>query len=434
MLTLIKSFIKTISLPILYIGSIFVAFKTVSKETRIGFYLLVFLIPQTNLWHKLFAYPLGSSLLDILILSILLGIIYQGKGFIKTNNTKLIFILIIVSYFSLWNSSLRFSLPPPISTSNYLLEAWKDYARMVFLYFLALNFTKDKKEQEQLIFVITLVLLLITIRSFRNFSAGITFNYDNRDPGPFASYGLNANNYGSFLVDFGVLVFSLSMFTKERIKKYTYLLVTFLSISAMLFTYSRGAYVGALAALVFVSLRKRSLLIVVCILILSWQFVLPTSVVNRIAMTEESPGKLEGSAAHRVVLWEHANELFKEHPVFGVGFRGFAMSMPEGELKDTHNYFMLMLCEQGIIGFVIFLLTLLKSGYSGWRLYKISNCDFYKGLGFGLMACVVACSVTNMFGDRWSYFPTGGYFWILWGVVDRSILLVESSKSISEVS
>jgi hypothetical protein len=38
-----------------------------------------------------------------------------------------------------------------------------------------------------------------------------------------------------------------------------------------------------------------------------------------------------------------------------------------------------------------------------------------------------------MFGDRWSYFVLGDYFWIIWGLVDRGILIAETSNQETEL-
>ena len=69
----IKNAFKAVSLPALYAGSIYVAFKTAFKDARWGLYLLVFLAPQPNLWHKLFEYPLGKDILDVVFLAVLIG-------------------------------------------------------------------------------------------------------------------------------------------------------------------------------------------------------------------------------------------------------------------------------------------------------------------------------------------------------------------------
>ncbi|HUL38172.1 MAG TPA: hypothetical protein VLW47_10835, partial [Thermodesulfobacteriota bacterium] len=105
-------------------------------------------------------------------------------------------------------------------------------------------------------------------------------------------------------------------------------------------------------------------------------------------------------------------------------------SIPEGKLqrwKDTHNYYLKMLSEQGIVGLGLFLIVLVVAFRSGWRLWKAGKEGFEKGLGLGFMGCVLACASTNLFGDRWSYFEMGGYFWVLWGLVDRGILMAEDT-------
>ena len=429
MFTLIKESIKQLSLPLLYIGSIFLVYKTAFKEAKWGLFLLVCLIPQPNIWHKLFAFPGGKEVLDYLILSIFIGIIIQKKGFSKSRNSIFIVILLLVSYLAVWNSSLRYSLPYPISTSSFMFKEWKNYAEMLLLYFLTLNVMKEENDQKNILLIMSLVILFITLRSYRNFTGGVSFDYDKRDPGPFMWVGLGSNHYGAFLSHFGVFFLGLYFYTKEKYKKNIYLATFVLSITALMFTYSRGAYMAILGAFSFFSLKKRGLIILVVILFFSWQFVLPTSVVDRIGMTEESPGQLDNSSSGRIVLWKLAIELFNQNPIFGVGYDGFGMNVPKGELTDTHNYYLLMLCEQGIIGFILFIITIIKSFHSGLRLFRTSEDTFYKGIGFGFMGCVIACAISNMFGNRWSYFMLGSYFWLLWGLVDRSIIINASRRS-----
>jgi O-antigen ligase len=174
---------------------------------------------------------------------------------------------------------------------------------------------------------------------------------------------------------------------------------------------------------------------------LAWQTVLPASVVDRIQMTETPSGQLEHSAGGRLLLWEHALNLFHAHPVFGIGFGGFSMSaggiqlrtgeeLPENQ--DVHSFYMRTLSESGVIGITLLLYLLFKSFLSGWRLYSVGETPFYKGLGFGFMGCVMAVAITNLFGDRWSYFALGGYFWIFWALVDRAVINVNAARQLEE--
>jgi O-antigen ligase len=126
-------------------------------------------------------------------------------------------------------------------------------------------------------------------------------------------------------------------------------------------------------------------------------------------------------------LWDHAVDLFKNNPIFGVGFGGFRFTVPEGyKFKDTHSLYMKTLSEQGIIGIMLLLLIFSLALRSGQKLFKKGLTPFHRGLGFGFLGCVVAFMITNMFGDRWSYFVLGDYFWITWGLVDRAILMSDN--------
>jgi O-antigen ligase len=143
-------------------------------------------------------------------------------------------------------------------------------------------------------------------------------------------------------------------------------------------------------------------------------------------MTRGGVRGLESSVAVRLDLWNHAVELFEKYPIFGVGFGGFELTVPiKTEIKNTHNLYLKILSEQGIIGLSLLLLVFFMALKSGQKLYKVSKTPFQKGLGFGFLGCIVAFIITNMFGDRWSYFVLGDYFWITWGLVDSEILMAD---------
>jgi hypothetical protein len=143
-------------------------------------------------------------------------------------------------------------------------------------------------------------------------------------------------------------------------------------------------------------------------------------------MTTGGSGELEHSAAVRLDLWNHAIGLFLQKPIFGIGMGGFAFEIPaELIYKDTHNFYLKMLSEQGVVGIGLLIMILYGALRSGFVLNQIGRSEFHKGLGFGFLGCVIACIVNNIFGDRWSYPTLGGYLWLAWGMVDRSILLSE---------
>lgn len=440
MLTALKELLGAIlaplTLPLFYVGVAVTALTSVFRRAEWALYALVAVIPLPNFRYRFNPYPFGKDLIDILFFSILLGIFINKNGLKKSPNGTLLLLFIVVNYLALWNASLGLSMPLPITTDNPILSDWKNYAEMIFLYFLVFNCIRDEKQQKVVTTLITIVMLFITVHEFRNFTEGDAFSYDKRVEGPFWVMGLGANHIGAFVAHYGAVLLGLYVLDDNKRRHWLYAATLLFSMHSLFFSYSRGAYIGALAALGFIGLmKKRSYLLLIVALVIFWQTVLPPTVVERIAMTEAPTGELEASAGKRVELWERAVDLFESHPIFGIGFGAFSYSVSIEGLTDTHNFYMRMLSEQGIIGFLLFVAVLLAALRSGWRLYRVAQSPYLRGMGLGFMACVVATIVTNMFGDRWSYFVLGGYFFVLWGIVDRGIrLAMEPSTAVQDPS
>jgi len=416
--------------PMLFACCIAVMLIAIFKKAEWGLLLLAVLIPQPNIWFKFMDYFTGTYLLNYIFLAIVFGIFLQKKGYVKSENSTWIMLFVLYSYFALWNSSLRYSLALPFTTDNILLKPWKNYIMMILMYFLALNVVKGEKQQKLLVVVMALVVLFLAWRSLRSFTAGDAFSYDSRVDGPFEIVGLGSNHYAAFIVYCAAQILGLYFYEDSKKIKMLFLTTVLLCLHPLFFTFSRGAYLAAVAVLgLFGILKKRSLLIGLVALIICWQTVLPPSVVDRIEMTETTNGNLEHSAAVRLVLWDTAIHMFQRSPILGSGFSSFKLAMQGETYTDTHNFFIKTIVEEGILGAVLLLVLLLKSLHSGFTLWKIGRTPFHRGLGFGFLGCICAVIVTNVFGDRWSYIEIGTYFWVFWGLVDRGLLITKTALS-----
>ena len=428
-LSFLRPLIGWIYINSLYFGGYAIAVASIFKKAEWGLMLLVALIPLPTLWYPLYNFSMGGDLLNVLFLSIMWGIIFNKKGYTLSGNSIAIMLFIIMSYLSLWICSINYSLPLPITTDNPVIKIWKNYVFMIFTYFFAFNAIKDEKWQKRLILVMSLVVLFIAIKSLRNFTAGSSFADESRDAGPFWIVFLNSNHFGAFIAYCFSFFLGLSLLEKDKKRKLLYLATAASCLHPLFFSYSRGAYLAAFSVvMVYGILKHRRLLIAGVLVLVLWQVVLPSSVVERIQMTETDTGALESSAAVRLNLWNNAINMFEQYPLFGSGFKGFTLAYKEERWSDTHNFYLKTLAEQGIIGVSLLAIILLAAIRSGWRLFKAGNTPFQKGLGYGFLGCVIAHIVTNMFGDRWSYYEMGSYFWIFWGIVDRGILITKASK------
>jgi O-antigen ligase len=389
---------------------------------------MVALIPQPNILYRLYNFPIGKDFLDILLLAVLVGIFINKRGFERSGHTILIVILLLMSYLGIWNSTMNFSLPSPFTMANPILKPWKGYASMVLLYLLSFNAVKDDENQRKMmVLVMALVVLFVSFRSYRSFTAGGSFVEDSRSAGPFWAIGLGSNHFGAFIAHYATVFLGLLLMDDNRWRKILFLVTVLLSLHPLFFSYSRGAYAAAFVILLLFGLiKKRSLLILVFAIVIAWQTLLPSSVVDRISMTRSEDGSIEHSGAVRLELWKRAIDLFEKNPIIGSGLAAYYFTMPEGHWRDAHNVYLKTLCEQGIIGFALLVVVFYAAFKSGWKLYRSNMKRFERGLGLGFMGCVVACIITNLFGDRWSFFELGGYFWIFWGLVDRYIIISKS--------
>ena len=412
---------------VLYLLGIWVFFYSASKHPEAGLYYIVPLLPLQTLRFKLHDFPLGAQWIDLMLLGCMIGAWRQGQSiFPKTGLSRLVLILAVVTYISLWRGSFFLDGALPLWFSDPRVSDWKNYLVIPLLFYVTTACIRDKKQMKILLFCMCLTLLslnraFINTMSHRDMSA---FSYDIRDAGAMGYAGVN----GLAALEACISVFLMSMYSihKEKWPRIGYLFMLGTCLVALMYTMSRGGYAALLLGTLFVGLLKnKKLLLVLIVFLFTWQTLVPPAVRERVFMTHDDNGQLDPSAGDRVKLWENAVGYIKANPVFGVGFDTYKFMHALGPYEDTHNYYIKVMLEQGIIGLSIFLAILFNLFSRGFRLYRTSSDHFARGLGFGLAAMVLACAVTNLFGDRWTYIEETGYMWVITGFVARCQMLAE---------
>jgi O-antigen ligase len=199
-----------------------------------------------------------------------------------------------------------------------------------------------------------------------------------------------------------------------------------ITLFATMYTFSRGGYIAVLLSVLVLGLLKdRKLLLVLGIFLLTWQTVVPAPVRERVTMTENSNGQLEASAQERVDLWQNAEKSILHSPIVGTGYATFQLGEHVDNLKDTHNWYVKVMVETGIIGLIIAFILLQQLLAMSYRLFKRATDPLYQGLGLGLLLATCSCIVANFFGDRWTYLEITGLLWVLAGAAIRATHLME---------
>ena len=396
-----------------YLGFWVMCLVSLGGRPLLGLYYMMPFLPYRTMRDHFLDYPLGGNVLTFLVIAVIVGALIHGKHLPKSKLYLIWFVFGVYLYFSMWIGTGLGNAPAPLWLSDANFAAWKDYM-LIPLIFVAAGMVIEDRKAVRMIVILTAISLLFIDRSslFESLTrTWTTFDESKRDGGPLA-YG--SNQTAAFLAQFGMFFWGFVQFVKrKKIKLFGYLLVA-ATLVATMYTFSRAGYLAVLFGVFVLGLLKdRKLLLVLGAFLLTWQTVVPTAVRERVNMTENSSGELEASAQERVYLWQDAEKSIIRSPIVGEGFATFQFQEHVADLKDTHNWYVKVMVETGIIGMIMALFLLQQILAISFRLFKRANDPLYQGLGLGLFVATCASIAANFFGDRWTYVEITGLLWIL---------------------
>ena len=417
--------IKTYVTLLIYLFGVVGVFAAFSGKVRWTLLLIVLLLPLQNIIDQIQHFFLGKDFLDILIISSLLGWLVRSM----TNQEKIVgksslnimaFVLILYTFFSLCRGYSYLGYSDYFNLHDMRVQEWKNYCLFPILFILIFYNINEEKWVWRIIVAMCLSMALVSLYTVKQISwfSGII----SRDKINGTFVWLGPNEVAAFLNQYSILLLSLFFALKRGFLKLSLFGLILVSIYCVFFLFSRGAYIGLVAGLFVVfALRKPVFLVPLVIVLLFWQVFLPQEIQTRIEMTTDSYGQLDDSSENRLLIWEQSVDLFKTTPVFGIGFGVFRHL--GFNLKDTHNIYLKILAEQGIVGIGIFFTLIFMLIAQGWRLFKKGKTGLYRSMGAGFLACIIVSLINNLFGDRWTYLPLGAYMWVFAGLVARLIVL-----------
>lgn len=417
-------------IPIIaYSGFWIMCLVSLTGRPLLGLYYMLPFLPYRTLRDHFIDYPLGANMLTILVLAVIIGALIHGKRLPKSKLYSIWLVFALYLYFSMWIGTALGNAPPPLWLSDLNFVTWKDYM-VIPLIFMASGLVIEDRKAVRNVVLITAISLLAIDRSCILESMSRTwtsFDEDKRGGGPLA-YG--SNQTAAFLAQFAMFFWGFTHFTKRKKMKIAGYLLVAATIFAAMYTFSRGGYLAILFSILILGLVKdRKLLLVLGLFLLTWQTLVPVPVRERVNMTHDAHGQLEASAQERVDLWKNAEESFIRSPIVGTGYATFQLGEHVDNLKDTHNWYVKVLVETGIVGIIIVIFMLQQLLSVSYRLFKRAVDPLYQGLGLGLLLACCSCIVANFFGDRWTYLEITSLIWVLASATIRATSLIESDSS-----
>lgn len=340
---------------------------------RWSFYLFVFSLPISLLGMEVF-----QSISFILSIPFFLSFRKRGD--------TLSILLSILFLLSLYLSNLlSFSLSDSsIHHGNLLNPLW---SWLVFI--LTHLYIKGEREIEKGIAILLVSTILISIFGiFQHWTGWDPFREPNQVveisglDGRYYSIGLFSHHL-TFAYSL-IFPFSLSislLFTSPEGKFWYRLAIpsAILSVFAIIFTFSRGAWFGIVCSCLFLFFviamrRMRSIYIPLLILFILISIILS---IPSLRKRGESIFNLKSNST-RIQLWKGAIEMFRDNPLYGVGYRNFPEVSDRYSLRfdhderppHAHNTYLNILAESGIFSLLLFLSTISVPFIKGVILFK----------------------------------------------------------------
>lgn len=414
---------------IAYLGFWVMCVITLAGRPLWGLYYLIPFLPYRAMRNHFLDYPLGAHVLLILAVAVIVAALLHGKRLPKSKLYVVWLVIGVYLYFSMWMGAALGYAPAPLWLHDGNFIIWKDYMVVPLVLVATSLVVEDRKAVRTVILITAITLLFIDrgciLESMQHSWAN--FDESKRDVGPL-QYGSNLT--AAYLAEYAIFFWGFLQFVKaKKYKLFGYGLIA-LSVYALMYTFSRGGYAALLfGVLVLGVLKDRKLLVIFGVFLLTWQLIVPAAVRERVTMTKDASGQLESSAQERVDLWKESMHSIAHSPIVGNGYATFSFAQHAHDLDDTHNWFVLVMEETGIIGLLMAFLLFQQTLAVSFRLFRRAKDPLYRGLGLGIFLIMCASIVANFFGNRWTYLEISGPLFVLVGAAVRANQLMTPQEA-----
>ncbi|MFH1837587.1 MAG: O-antigen ligase family protein [Candidatus Omnitrophota bacterium] len=362
----------------------------------------------------------STSLVEIasslLILSWVLKTVLIGDlKWVKPVPVKILFLLWIWVILSCINS-------------EYWSESFRGIFKVLeytFLFIIAATTVWKKDAIDRFLKVVVIGALFICANGFFQYFTGeglirhrtlIPLDYLHRISSSF----VHPNDFGVYLLV--VTSIFVSFILSESVRLRTRILFAFpfiISSLSLFMTRSRGAWLSFCAAfLVLGALRSKRIAATFLALLLVIFIMMPYTVQEHIF---DLTNMKNGTTWERLMLWKGTINMIKVHPVLGFGVNTYSRNFPKykpGEYPDvrySHNCYLHMASEIGIIGALIFLVFLVTVFIYSARGILVMPPGRKKTLGIGLYAALAGFALNAMVDTHFYSVNLAVYFHILFG-------------------
>ncbi len=261
---------------------------------------------------------------------------------------------------------------------------WKGWFLVPLLFFIVLTDSiKNKKQIRNIFFALFLSGIGVSLISFFYW-----FNNDLTYDGRLQSFYLSPNYLAMYLSPIFILSFYLYFCFKKSIYKIILFVVHCSLFIVIYLTYSFGAWLGLLCALIFIIINSKHKKTNFSYLLIGILLLLLTCFLFGQMPNQKIQGFLDfsyPSLKSRLIIWQSAWEIIKDHSLIGIGpgtFQKYYLEYQnkfkpylEWAVPQPHNVFFAFWLQTGLIGligFIWLLIIFFRSKYSLFNTFLIA--------------------------------------------------------------
>jgi Lipid A core - O-antigen ligase and related enzymes len=422
------------------------------------FYLLIATIP----WSAEISInqQLGTDIPDeplmVLAASFVVFYFFNNRSLIKSIRNPILWILLLQVIWTLCSD--LYSIDKLASIKYSLAKGW------YLLAFVAapLILWNDKKRLVKTFLILLGSMMLVFMVIFiRHYQANFTFATINKAVHPFFR---NHVNYSSLLVCMvPILIAVLQIEKRFRILIFVALLIT---VAGVILSYARGAWLALVVGILSYWLIKhrillKSFILILCFIVISGIYlsyndnyinysnnykttIFHTNFSEHLRATYQMK---DLSTAERFYRWVAGVRMIRDSWITGFGPTTFytiykSYTQPafktwvsnNQEHSTIHNYFLLMIIEQGVIGLLLFLALLGSAFYQLEKWYRLSNNKSDKVILSSAASVLVMICILNFLSDLIETDKIGSLFYLGLSVIVFYSKRFSSSSHIKSIS
>jgi putative inorganic carbon (HCO3(-)) transporter len=242
----------------------------------------------------------------------------------------------------------------------------------------------------------------------------------------FSVFG-SPNIMGSYMILMFPTAAGMAWAARSRGERLFYGIIAASALAALVFTYTRGAWMALFAALVLLGiLFDKRLLVVILVAAVAGLFV--PAIHKRVFELFTPLYWMKSAKDGRIFRWLLAYDIIRHNPLFGAGLGHFggAVAARNFNAPYSDNYYAKTLGEMGILGLGMMLtlfVTVMRNLYA--RIFKPLRAHpdwpLLVGMFTGCLAVLVQCAVENVF-------EVPAMNFLFWFYVTLMVVMTRSSR------